>query len=194
MPDTEVSVNERKKRDRVTPRQKATVAVGSTEEIKGRAESSTKPGLTNLTAPVAASVVPRGRKRDGITLEEVVPLREKGLSYAQIGKLLGVSKQAVHQLFEKSDFDAGTVERFRKSRGSILAEKQRKLLNSIDDSEIKKMAPRDRILGFGILYDKERLETGRSTENVSSFLHLVMEVEEKALSVSEPGEKTLPPR
>jgi len=126
----------------------------------------------------AAQIAPRGRKRDGITLDDVVPLREKGLSFAQIGRLLGVSKQAVHQVFDKHGFDAGTVERFRANRGAILADLQRRLLKSMTDAEVKRMAPRDRVVALGICFDKERLETGQSTFNLSSFSALVQRAEE----------------
>ena len=126
----------------------------------------------------AAPTVPRGRKRDGITLDDVVPLREKGLSFAQIGRLLGVSKQAVHQVFEKHGFDAGTVERFRKDRGVILADLQRRLLKSMTDEAINKMAPRDRMVALGISFDKERLEVGQSSFNLSNLAVLVKQVDE----------------
>jgi len=38
---------------------------------------------------------------------------------------------------------------------------------SLTEADIKKMSARDRVLAFGILYDKERLERGQSTENIA---------------------------
>ena len=121
---------------------------------------------------------PRGRKREAISLEEIIPLRNKGLSLSQIGRLLGVSKQAVHQVFERHGFDTGTVERFRKDRGAIFADLQRRLLKSMTDEEIKKMAPRDRVVALGICFDKERLEVGQSSFNLSSLSVLIKQADE----------------
>jgi hypothetical protein len=44
---------------------------------------------------------------------------------------------------------------------------QRRLLNNISQADIKKSGLRDKVVAVGILYDKERLERGQSTENVS---------------------------
>jgi transcriptional regulator len=140
---------------------------------------SLPPSTSPEKDPEVVPITPRGKKREGITLEDIAPLRKKGLSYQQIGKLLGVSKQAVHMVFKKAGYDAGTVENFRKNRASIFADLQRRLLMSMTDEEIKKMSPRDRVVALGICFDKERLEVGQSTINLAS-LFSVIELAEKA--------------
>jgi hypothetical protein len=57
-----------------------------------------------------------------------------------------------------------TTEIFKNHRGDILAELQRKLLMSCDNRTLKDMAARDKIVAMGILYDKERIERGHSSE------------------------------
>lgn len=97
-----------------------------------------------------------------ISLEEMVDLRRKGVSLAQIGKMAGISRQAVAQRLERSGLDPSEIARFRKDKSLILHGKQKLLLDHIDAEAVKKMAPRDRVLSFGILYDKGKLEDGGS--------------------------------
>ncbi len=52
-------------------------------------------------------------------------------------------------------------------RPTVFAHIQRIILNSITDADIKKANLRDKIVSAGILYDKERLETGQSTQNIA---------------------------
>ncbi|HEY3489918.1 MAG TPA: hypothetical protein VGK27_07335 [Candidatus Deferrimicrobiaceae bacterium] len=113
----------------------------------------------------------------GLDLDTAIGYREKGLSYAEIGKIMGASKQSIHELLVRNGIDLGTVASFRSNRGAILAAKQKMLLDNLTDADIKKMAPRDRVLGFGILFDKERLETGKSTANLSGLMQIAQKVD-----------------
>ena len=85
-----------------------------------------------------------------------------------------------------TDFEG--VNDYRENRSSILADKQRILIKSITDAEVKEMNVRDRVVAFGILYDKERLENGQSTQNVAS-LHSIADRAIKAVSAANPPVK-----
>ena len=93
---------------------------------------------------------------------------DNGLTYEQIAAIQGTSKQAVHKalrgLLPTEDTDI-----YRSKRGDILAEMQRKILDSIDYHDIKKSPLGSRIVSAGILYDKERLERGLPTSILSSL-------------------------
>jgi len=88
------------------------------------------------------------------------------LSLPQIAKIQGVSKQAVHkrlQAFLPND----STELFKNNRADILAAAQLKIITQIDKPRLKKAGLRDLVVSAGILYDKERLERGLSSHNVS---------------------------
>ena len=88
------------------------------------------------------------------------------LSTPQIAKIQGVSKQAVHkrlQAFLPND----STELYKTNRADILATAQLKILTQIDQPKLKKAGLRDLVVSAGILYDKERLERGLSSQNVS---------------------------
>ncbi len=98
-----------------------------------------------------------------IPIETLVSLRNKGLSFEQIARITGCCKQNVHQRLESIGYSKERLENFKESRADVFAFMQSKLLNSIDNAAIQKMQPYQRIIGTGILYDKERLERGQST-------------------------------
>jgi len=88
------------------------------------------------------------------------------LSYDQIGKLQGVSPQAIHQKI-KHLLPTPDTKTYQDSRADILSHLQLELLKQIDPARLKKISVRDAVVSAGILYDKERLERGQSTDIVS---------------------------
>lgn len=127
----------------------------------------------------AASCLPDTRKHraKGIAWDEVFLLKRKGLSNAQVGKLLGCSAQNIDYLIKKYGDSLETVETYKKNRADLLAAKQSRLLEALTDEKIEKMAGRDLVVSLGILQDKERLQRDQSTMNLSvmSFARLVEE-------------------
>jgi hypothetical protein len=111
----------------------------------------------------------RARKIDR---EQVVELRSKGLSMSQIGTIVNADKSSICRILQDYDYDDARVDAHNKHRAEILANLQAKLLISINNDDIKAMAPRDRVVAYGILYDKMRLEMGLSTNNIDAHLML----------------------
>ena len=100
-----------------------------------------------------------------IPIEDLIDLRQRGLSCAQIAKIVGCDKSNVARRLANLD----GLNRYKKHRGDVFADLQRRLICSIGDADIKRMAPDRRIWGAAVLYDKERLERGQSTENISVY-------------------------
>ena len=89
-------------------------------------------------------------------IEVLMAYRQKGLSFRDIGKLVGVSASAVHQRLKQVDDLMPLADWFKDNRLSYLDLLQAQLLLSIDSESIKRMAIRDRIVCYGILHDKKR--------------------------------------
>jgi predicted DNA-binding protein YlxM (UPF0122 family) len=100
-----------------------------------------------------------------VPVEKLLKWRKQGLSYAEIGNLAGVSKQAVHQRLALYRDAVENLPAFKEHRADLFAVQQSRLLNSLTDKDIKSMAPASRVVSAGILYDKERLESNKSTSN-----------------------------
>jgi len=102
-----------------------------------------------------------------VPIEKLLKWRKQGLSYDEIGSMIGRSKQTVHQRLQPYKDAIENLPVFKENRADIFAIHQQRLLNSLSDDDIKKIPPGSRFTGVGILYDKERLERGQSTGNIS---------------------------
>lgn len=126
----------------------------------------------------AADIEPsptRNRRPGKVNLELVAELLAKGCTHGQVAKVAGCSRQAIS--FLAKHHGLGEVKHFREYRGALLAAKQAQLLeHGLTPEKMAKMSPRDAAISFGVLFDKERLETGKSTQNMAhSFARLVEE-------------------
>ena len=92
-----------------------------------------------------------------------------GLSLSQIGKIQGVTKQAIHQAIKAILPEKEPIEQFKANLPDIISYAQLKAITAyitLDEAEQKDMMKRRGMVDFGILYDKNALETGRATQNV----------------------------
>ena len=102
-----------------------------------------------------------------IPLEKIRELIEvKELNTVQAAALLGCTPEAIRLRCINHGIKYG-LKRWKETKADILASKQRQLLDSLDTGAIKSMSPGSRVTAFAILYDKERLERGQSTENIA---------------------------
>jgi len=104
-----------------------------------------------------------------IPIESIIEYadREPPLSYQEIADLVGCTKQNVHDRLRRVGYNRANAKHFEKNRAKTFQFLQSRILNSIDDQEIKDTPVYQRIISAGILYDKERLESGKSTANIS---------------------------
>lgn len=94
------------------------------------------------------------------------------LNNSQLAKIAGISKQALSQMFQRYGIDQERLEEFKASRADIFAGLQETILSTLTCDDIKKASVRDRIIAAATLYDKERLERGQSTSNVSVLFQI----------------------
>jgi transposase len=129
------------------------------------------PGCNNdFNSILSALTDPPAKKNIDPTI--VKTLYEQGYSYTQIAKALKISKNTVFYHMNNMREDREINRFFVKNRTEILQNTQRRLLNSINDEDIKKTPVGSRVLAFAQLYDKERLETDQSTSNQAVMLGL----------------------
>ena len=102
-----------------------------------------------------------------IPIESIIAYAQKNLSYAEIAELVGCSKQNVQQRLNYVGYTRLNLDNFSKHRADTFAHLQSRLLNSIADEDLKDINPLQRVVAAGILYDKERLERGKSTSNIN---------------------------
>lgn len=145
------------------------------------AQALTDEELTALTEPA-----PEANK--GIAIADIVHLRNKGLTLKQIGTILDTTKQNIHQRLAVINADIDTTKNFSSHKADVLAVIQHQLLNALTPDEIKKIPGIQKILGFGILYDKEIIEREKhETGNDISDMHMSLEEIERKLEALESG-------
>jgi len=93
--------------------------------------------------------------------------REPPLSYSEIAAIVGCSRENVFQRLQSVGYTRLNRKNYEKNRTFTFQFLQSKLLNSINDDDIKGINPLQRVVAAGILYDKERLESGKSTQNIN---------------------------
>ena len=101
---------------------------------------------------------------------KIIELRNKQLSYTQIAKIAGVSKQAIQQRMKPYAKAIDNIDAIKSQRAAMLTLVTNSWLEvylSLSHEEKKKMVLRRGMVDYGILYDKMRLETGQSTSNVA---------------------------
>jgi hypothetical protein len=89
------------------------------------------------------------------------------LSTVQIGKLTDCTHANVIRVLQNYGIIQQDVKDYKENRADVLAGLQHRLISSVTDQDIKKTPVGSRILAVAQLYDKERLERGQSTNNIS---------------------------
>lgn len=127
-------------------------------------------------------------KQKRIDKETAVKMIEGGKTQVEVAKAFGVSKQAVSKLLQRIQPEKQELEQFKRQRGDILNALQHKgidfvnqVLDSLTESEIKALTASQKMDAIrtgsqmiGIMYDKSRLEQGKSTQNVQSLVSLAV--------------------
>jgi hypothetical protein len=125
----------------------------------------------------------RGRPAK-VDTAKVKELAEKGVSSTDIAKTQGCSRQYVEEVLKRYNVEKAEVDDFRNVQGDLLAhlqmsstQKQIEILNSMPNSEIKKMTNNEKrallhtlATTSGIHFDKLALLEGRATQNIQSLL------------------------
>lgn len=114
-------------------------------------------------------------------------MAERGLSNPEIATLLGVNQSTVYRFLERMKPEIGAVEAFKHNRADVLAriqakslDAQERIIDTLDDGLLTAFTPSQKssmLIALnaqsGTLYDKERLERGQSTANISTISRMV---------------------
>jgi hypothetical protein len=104
----------------------------------------------------------------GIPLYAIIDcIENKNLSITDTAKLLDTTKSNVSERLSKAGIKPNYLTKYKTHRSDILASYQQIILNSLTSKDLEKAGLSQKMMALGILYDKERLERGQSTENVA---------------------------
>lgn len=98
------------------------------------------------------------------------------LSYRDIATKYGCTFQAVQQRlqgFEAKLGDPEELRAFQDIEADIQSAIKRRISSALLDADLSKSSPKDLAVTYGVMYDKNRLQTGQSTSNQSVFFSIV---------------------
>lgn len=119
--------------------------------------------------------------------KKVVDLHKKGLSTEEIAKHQGVAPSTVWRFLQQTKPEQQALEQFKKNRADVLAriqakslDTQERILDTLDDAVLSELSPSQKsglLMSLnaqsGTAYDKERLERGESTQNISTVSRMI---------------------
>lgn len=121
----------------------------------------------------------RPEKWATIDINVLLDFARRGFKVGEIAKLTKTSAANVVQRLRPYADDLGRVEDYEKTRTWKISNVERQLLDKLeatvkkdDSASLSQLA-----VGFGILFDKGRLASGQSTQNVSLLARLSDQIE-----------------
>ena len=100
-----------------------------------------------------------------INKAKALDLRRQGLTYKDIGKVIGASAPSIYMSI-KDLLPTEETTTFINARADVLSEIQRRILSSLTPECINAAPLQARAVSFAVLYDKERIERNLSSSNV----------------------------
>lgn len=98
-------------------------------------------------------------------LLEIIATNET-LTYEEIGKIFGVSRQAIHQNIQLLEIDQKEIpkfQHFRENKGIHIEKQQFRIINHLDEDRPKGRDLRDATIAFATFLDKQQLLEGKPT-------------------------------
>lgn len=118
-----------------------------------------------------------------IDRKKVMELHARGFSAPEITRQQGVAHSTIWRFLERMKPEIVAVEEFKKTRADVLAriqvkalDVQDRILDSLNDEVVNALTPSQKSsmlialnVQSGTAFDKERLERGQSTANISTL-------------------------
>jgi len=120
----------------------------------------------------------KGRPSNGLRAEKISAVTKMVQSHPnatvrEIAAGAGVSKTTAQAYLSKWGINKTELDTFVENRNSIVKSKQQLVLDALTQEKANKSTFKDLAVAYGILLDKDRLESGESTSNIASWTHLV---------------------
>ena len=115
-----------------------------------------------------------------VDLGQLLKLRKMGLNIPELATYFNVSKNIISGILQRNNVSM-FADVYSTKKDVILESTEAKLVNAMnDENKIAQASLKDVATAFGIVYDKGRLQRGKSTDNVAvSFSGLVEGIYQK---------------
>ena len=120
----------------------------------------------------------------------VKSLVDSGMPYRQINEVTGVSLGLITKVVKDFEANKGLIDFYQKNKVELLQKAQvenlalqQAIRDTLTEEEIQKFTPDQKARWFGVLgvdhgikFDKERIQSDLSTENVSIVVKMIQEI------------------
>lgn len=96
---------------------------------------------------------------------------------AEIARIADCDRSNVTRTLQRYGIDTVATDDYKSRRADVFAGLQQRILQSITDEAIKKTPAIQLVTAASILYDKERLERGESTQNISVLVGAIKDLQ-----------------
>lgn len=121
-----------------------------------------------MATQASTPTVPPSSAPKGIPIAAIIDLIEnKGNSIAATARILDCNKSNITQRLHTVGVRPGYLKKYKDNRADVLATYQTIILDSLTPEDLKKAGLSQKVMAYGILYDKERLERDQSTQNIA---------------------------
>jgi len=96
-----------------------------------------------------------------------------GITARELAKTAEIAPSTATKYLAKYGINKQEIDAFVESRNTIVKDRQRIVLDALTQEKANKASFKDLAVAYGILLDKDRLESGESTSNIASWTHLV---------------------
>jgi hypothetical protein len=131
----------------------------------------------------------RGRPSNGVIAQAQKRVVEEykqnpNLTMAELGARAGVARQTASEYLAKWGINKQEVDTFVENRNAIVKSKQAEILRALTPDKIEKATAKDLTVCYGILLDKDRLESGESTANIHQWTAIVQASNRKEVDIT----------
>ncbi len=109
----------------------------------------------------------------------VKALADSGMPYRKIQEIIPVSLGQISNIIKEFESNRKLVEYYKKNRADLLTFDQMVYRSHITPEKLEKTSARDLEIMRSVAHDKERLERGESTENVSVIYQAIVDLQER---------------
>jgi len=125
-----------------------------------------------VNTPNTPQDITKSRKPKGIPLADILELQSRNpdMTQDEMATILGCDRTNISKRLAGQEQVTKSLDRYSKYEGRVIAKIRQNVATALQDftpEDLKKYSPRDLSVTFGVLYDKGRLEAGKSTANVS---------------------------
>jgi transposase len=141
-----------------------------------------------VTQPAKRKGRPKGSE-SRVLHQNIVKMHQSvaGISNREISRELGIHQNTVADTLAKYGINKQELDTFVENRNSIVKSKQQMILDAITPDKMIKAGVKDLTVAYGIMLDKDRLESGESTSNIASWTAIVTAAHSKEADITPKG-------